>query len=169
MRFTISIDRPSSVRPLRLIVLTALVVGVFLIGVTFAYGMRHRVVLGYNAFVASNPDPGGCLGSVGLYTDLESMLSKPPGSATAYKHLAELNTPSDVSINVDTKVYDLSLDHSSSLAGNEQIAWSFKMVRLGKATAMHLIGKRAIIHYKIANKRLTAAATVVDGRCKSLI
>lgn len=139
-------------------------------GVRIAYARRHANTLTYVAYPIANPESGDCMGAVGLYSGLQAQVPKRPKTEIELKKLADANTPSGVSIKIGKAVYRLDLDRSTSGYGNEQVAWNFKLVRLSKVTALSLIGKRAVIRYRIGSRAIATSPTVVaDGRCKSLI
>jgi hypothetical protein len=151
-----------------MVVVSAMVL--LLAGVSLAHVLRHTSTLKYDAYVTSTPEPGACFDAVGLDTGLWVQLPKRPKTAAEYKKLADANTPRAASVEIGKKTYRLDLDPKTSAYGSDQIGWNFKHVRISKTDALSLIGKRAVIRYKIGRKTLATQPTVIaDGRCKSLI
>jgi hypothetical protein len=141
-----------------------------LAGVSLAHVLRHTATLKYDAYVTSTPEPDACLDAVGLDTGLWVQLPQRPKTAAAYKKLADTNTPRAASVQIGRKAYDLGLDVKTSGYGNDQIAWNFRHIAISKAEALSLIGKTAVIRYRIDGHTFATRPTaVVDGRCKSLI
>lgn len=148
----------------------ALTVVLLMAGISLARALRHTTTLRYIAYITANPEPGACYDAVGLYTGLQAQVPKRPKTASALKKLAVANTPHAATVEIGKKTYRLNLDVNASAYGNEQVGWNFKLVRLSKATALSLIGKRAVIRYRIGRRAIASSPTVVaDGRCKSLI
>jgi hypothetical protein len=126
--------------------------------------------LTFSADVLANPDPQGCMGQVGVYTDLSANLTKPPKSKAEYERIARANTPTNARLRVGSTAYPLSLNRSTSLIGNQQIIWSFRPVKISATTATMLIGNHATMNYTVGGRTVTTRTTTIqDGRCKSLI
>jgi hypothetical protein len=130
---------------------------------------HSRLRLVFSAYIAANPDPHGCLGSTGLYADLQANLKKPPDSVAEYQKIASANLPTSVTLIAGHMTYRLTVDRSSSVIGNQQIAWSLRSVRLSSIRAAQLVHTRATVRYKLGGRVVRITAKIDDGRCKSLI
>ena len=124
--------------------------------------------LKYEAWVASSAESNGCLGKPGVYSQLSILLPKRMPRPELEKLTAK-NKPTNVKLAVGNRTYRLTIDASSSFAGNGQIGWAFMRLPTDARAAKGLISRKAVISYSIGNQRLKAkTVTVQDGRCKSV-
>ena len=123
-----------------------------------------RPLTSYRAYAASSVSSDSCYGPVGVYASLDARFVKTQKLKLARK-LQRSSKPTRASIRISSRRYALAIDTKTSGVDTKRLWWNFKRLKVSKAVAQRLIGKRLVLRYRLGKKWVNTRVTISPGDC----